>query len=46
MFVHQVEAVRRVTLVDVERYGVRAEELEAVKQRYLKWAMRLRTLGA
>ncbi|SPT53652.1 Nucleotidyl transferase of uncharacterised function (DUF1814) [Actinomyces bovis] len=42
MFAHQLESVRRVTLRDVERYGVSAEQLEGVKERCTQWAARLR----
>lgn len=42
MFAEQLEAVRRVTLLDVERYGVSAEQLEAIKARCVQWAGDLR----
>ncbi|WP_167202155.1 nucleotidyl transferase AbiEii/AbiGii toxin family protein [Actinomyces respiraculi] len=42
MFAHQLEAVRQVTLLDVERYGIGAEQLEAVKARCLQWAVSVR----
>ncbi len=42
MFAQQLEAVRRVTALDVECYGVSAEQLEAVKARCMQWAAHLR----
>ncbi len=42
MFVQQLEAVRRVTIRDVERYGVSAEQLDGVKERCMQWAALLR----
>lgn len=42
MFAQQLEAVRRVTPRDVERYDVGAEQLNGVKERCTQWAARLR----
>ncbi len=42
LFSQQLAAVRRVTPLDVERYGVSAEQLEAVKTRCMQWAAQLR----
>lgn len=42
MLAHQLEAVRRVTLLDVQRYGIGPEQLKAVKEHCLKWAASLR----
>lgn len=45
MFVQQLEAVRRVTPLDVQRYGVSAEQLDGIKERCTQWAARLRGEG-
>nr|WP_152909894.1 nucleotidyl transferase AbiEii/AbiGii toxin family protein [Pseudactinotalea sp. HY160] len=42
VFAQQLEAVRRVTLLDVERYGISAEQLSAVNARCMQWAAHLR----
>lgn len=42
MFAQQLEGARRMTPVDVARYGVSAEDLEAIKQRFAAWARQLR----
>ena len=42
MFARQLEGARRITGRDVAAYGVGVEELEAVKDRCLAWAERLR----
>ncbi|WP_220093037.1 nucleotidyl transferase AbiEii/AbiGii toxin family protein [Actinomyces sp. Z5] len=42
MFARQLEAVNRVTPLDVRRYGVTPEQLEEVKSRCLQWAAALR----
>ncbi|MDO5644572.1 MAG: nucleotidyl transferase AbiEii/AbiGii toxin family protein [Dermabacter sp.] len=42
IFALQLEAVRRVTLFDVERYGVSAAQLDGVKERCTRWAALLR----
>lgn len=42
MFAQQLEAVRRVTPLDVQRYGVSAEQLEGIKARCMQWAAHLR----
>ena len=41
-FAQQLEAVRRVTPLDVRRYGVDSEQLEGVKERCIQWAALLR----
>lgn len=41
MFAQQLEAVRRVTPLDVRRYGVDSEQLEGIKERCIQWAERL-----
>ena len=42
MFAQQLEAVRRVTPLDVRRYGVDSEQLEGIKERCIQWAALLR----
>lgn len=42
MFAQQLEAVHRVTLLDVERYGITAEQLDGIKERCTRWAADLR----
>jgi hypothetical protein len=42
MFAQQLEAVRRVTPLDVRRYGVGSEQLEGIKERCIQWAALLR----
>lgn len=42
VLVRQLTAARRITPVDVRRYGVTAIELEAAKRRFSEWAERLR----
>ncbi|RRD46790.1 nucleotidyl transferase AbiEii/AbiGii toxin family protein [Arachnia propionica] len=42
IFVQQLEAVNRVTLRDVERYGVSSEQLDRIKERCTQWAALLR----
>lgn len=42
MFAQQLEAVRRVTPLDVRRYGVDSKQLEGVKERCMQWAALLR----
>ncbi len=48
MFAEQLESVRRVTPLDVGRYGISAEHLEAIKARCMQWAahIRVRSDGA
>lgn len=46
MFARQLEAARRVSVRDVEQYGIVAEALQAVKDRCLQWAARLREESA
>ncbi len=43
MFAQQLDAARRITPADVDRYGVTADRLEAVKTRYVQWATDLRS---
>lgn len=42
LFAQQLIAARRISSVDVERYGIGAEDLEAVKARCRQWADQLR----
>jgi hypothetical protein len=42
MFAQQLADVRRITLADVDRYGVSADQLEGIKERYTQWATGLR----
>lgn len=42
MFAQQLDAARRISLRDIEPYGVTAEELQAIKDRCSEWADRLR----
>lgn len=41
MFAQQLMTVGRVTLRDVERYGVTAEQLAAVQERCIQWGTNL-----
>lgn len=43
MFAQQLDAARRITPADVDRYGVTADQLEAVKTRCVQWATDLRS---
>lgn len=45
MFAQQLAAVLRLQEVDVEDYGVSAEQLEAIKGRCTQWAADLRAIG-
>ena len=42
MFVERLDAARRITNLDVTRYGVTEGQLDAVKARFAAWAARLR----
>jgi Nucleotidyl transferase AbiEii toxin, Type IV TA system len=42
MFAQQLADVRRITLADVYRYGVSADQLEGIKERCTQWATDLR----
>ena len=43
MFAQQLDAARRITPADVDRYDVTADQLEAVKTRCVQWATDLRS---
>lgn len=43
MFADQLDHVTRILPERVERYGVSAEELGAIKERFVRWAAAIRS---
>lgn len=46
MFAERLDDARRITILDVARYGVTDQQLDAIKARFAQWAARLRNSAA